>query len=264
MEKKAALFFDIDGTLIDDHTNELPESAAEAIRRARAAGHLVFINTGRTVCSVPVRLRLMGIDGLLCGCGTYINYRHGILLEHPIPEERGYRYIDAMIRFGMEGFLEGTEDVYFSERISRFENVESTRRYMASLGLGVERNYEKKGFCYDKLLVCTDAQSRKEEFFQAIAEDLVPIDRTRGVYECIQKGYSKATAIEFIRKYLNLDLDQIYVFGDSSNDLSMFAYARHGVAMGEHDPVLDDYAEYITDTVKNDGIRKAMEHLGLI
>ena len=67
--------------------------------------------------------------------------------------------------------------MYFSERISRFENVESTRRYMASLGLGVERYYERKGLRYDKLLICTDQASRKEEFFEAIAEDLVPIDR---------------------------------------------------------------------------------------
>ena len=137
MDKKAALFFDIDGTLIDDRTNELPGSAAEAVKRARAAGHLIFINTGRTVCSIPVGIKMMGIDGILGGCGTYINYRHGVLLEHPIPEDRGYRYIDAMKRLGIEGFLEGTDDVYFSERISRFENVESTRRYMASLGLGV-------------------------------------------------------------------------------------------------------------------------------
>ncbi len=264
MDKKAALFFDIDGTLIDDRTNELPGSAAEAVKRARAAGHLIFINTGRTVCSIPVGIKMMGIDGILGGCGTYINYRHGVLLEHPIPEDRGYRYIDAMKRLGIEGFLEGTDDVYFSERISRFENVESTRRYMASLGLGVERYYERKGLRYDKLLICTDQASRKEEFFEAIAEDLVPIDRTRGVYECIQKGYSKATAIEFMRKYLNLDLEQIYVFGDSSNDLSMFEYAKHGIVMGEHDPVLEPYAEYITDTVEQDGIWKAMEHLGLI
>ncbi len=213
---------------------------------------------------MPVRLKLLGIDGILCGCGTYISYNHDVLMEHPIPEERGYQYIDAMSKLGIEGFLEGTEDVYFSERISRFENVESTRRYMASLGLGVEKYYEKKGFRYDKILICTDSKSRKEEFFEAIAEDLIPIDRTRGVYECIQKHYSKATAMEFMRKYLNLELDQIYVFGDSSNDLSMFEYAKHGIVMGEHDPVLEPYAELITDTVKNDGIWKAMKHYGLI
>ena len=43
-----------------------------------------------------------------------------------------------------------------------------------------------------------------------------------------------------------------------------FEYAKHGIVMGEHDPVLEPYAEYITDTVEQDGIWKAMEHLGLI
>ena len=164
----------------------------------------------------------------------------------------------------IDGFLEGTEDVYFSERISRFENVESTRRYMASMGLGVEVAYEKKGFRYDKILICTDEKSRKEEFFQAIDKDLIPLDRQKGVYECIQKGYSKATAIEVMRRHLELSMDQIYVFGDSSNDLSMFEYAKHTVAMGEHDPVLEPYTEYITDAVEQDGIEKAMEYYRLI
>ena len=50
---------------------------------------------------------MMGIDGILGGCGTYINYRHGVLLEHPIPEDRGYRYIDAMKRLGDRRFPGG-------------------------------------------------------------------------------------------------------------------------------------------------------------
>lgn len=54
------------------------------------------------------------------------------------------------------------------------------------------------------------------------------------------------------------------MFGDSSNDLSMFEYAKHTVAMGEHDPVLEPYTEYITDAVEQDGIEKAMEYYRLI
>ena len=49
-----------------------------------------------------------------------------------------------------------------------------------------------------------------------------------------------------------------------SNDLDMIKVAGHGVIMGHHDPVLEPYAEYITDTVENDGLYKAMEHYGLI
>lgn len=262
--KKAAMFFDIDGTIISDTTKKIPESAAAALKLARENGHYIFINTGRTICSVPVLIKRMGFDGLLCGCGTYILYKDEVLLESTIPEERGYQYIDKMKELQIDGLLEGTEDVYFSERISRFEGIESVRRYMASMGLGVEKTYEKKGLRYDKILICTDEKSRKDEFFETIRQDLMPIDRQNGVYECIQKDFTKATAIEFMRRHLGLEKDQIYVFGDSSNDLSMFEYADHAVAMGEHDPVLESYAEYITDTVENDGLAKAMKHYGLI
>lgn len=44
----------------------------------------------------------------------------------------------------------------------------------------------------------------------------------------------------------------------------MFEYAAHAVAMGKHDKVLEPYTEYVTDTVENDGIYKAMVHYGLI
>lgn len=33
---------------------------------------------------------------------------------------------------------------------------------------------------------------------------------------------------------------------------------------GNHDPVLDPYAEFVTKTVEEDGIAFAMEHYGLI
>jgi Predicted hydrolases of the HAD superfamily len=45
------LFIDVDGTLVDYETN-LPESAVEAIRRARQNGHRVYISTGRSKAEV--------------------------------------------------------------------------------------------------------------------------------------------------------------------------------------------------------------------
>lgn len=258
----AALFFDIDDTLLIK--NEIPESAKEALQRTKEQGHKIFINTGRTFCSVPPQIRQLEFDGLLCGCGTYLWYRGEVLMESHIPQKLGNAYIDAMMEYKMEGFLEGTQDIYFSERPSRFEPVESTRRYMASMGLGIETNIEKKNFQYDKILIYTDEPCDRERFFVSIEDDMEIIDRLGGMYECVQKGYSKATAIEYMKNHLGLSMDEIYVFGDSSNDLPMFRYAVHTVAMGKHDPVLEPYTEYVTDKVECDGIYKAMMHYGLV
>ena len=90
------------------------------------------------------------------------------------------------------------------------------------------------------------------------------IDRGDNAYEIAQKPFSKATACEFMRKRLGLELDQVYVFGDSGNDLSMFEYAQHTIALGAHSEVLDPYTEFVTKTVEDDGIAYAMKHYRLI
>ena len=46
-ERKKILFIDVDGTLAD-YRGRIPASAAEAVRRAREAGHRVYICTGRS------------------------------------------------------------------------------------------------------------------------------------------------------------------------------------------------------------------------
>ena len=47
--EKSVLFFDIDGTLLSEKTGEMPQSAVRAVQLAKKAGHLLFINTGRTI-----------------------------------------------------------------------------------------------------------------------------------------------------------------------------------------------------------------------
>ena len=53
----SALFFDIDGTILSEITHEIPESALVALRKAQENGHKTFINTGRTICSVPPMIK---------------------------------------------------------------------------------------------------------------------------------------------------------------------------------------------------------------
>lgn len=68
--KRKALFFDIDGTLLVDASKELPKSAAIALTEARRAGHLIFINSGRTRCLMKDVEGKVPVDGYLCGRGN--------------------------------------------------------------------------------------------------------------------------------------------------------------------------------------------------
>ena len=80
MEKKI-VFFDIDGTIIDNDTHKIPESTREAIGKMRRNGHIAVVNTGRTWVSIDQELKEMEFDGYICGCGTYIWYQGEWLLK---------------------------------------------------------------------------------------------------------------------------------------------------------------------------------------
>ena len=75
----SALFFDIDGTILSETTHEIPESALVALRKAQENGHKTFINTGRTICSVPLMIKRIPFDGFLCGCGTHLVYELSLI-----------------------------------------------------------------------------------------------------------------------------------------------------------------------------------------
>lgn len=261
---KKALFFDIDGTLLSEITGEVPESAVEALKQARERGHLVFINTGRTICGVPAEIKELPIDGIICGCGTYIMYHDKVIFSRSIPHERGREIIRAIQECDADMILEGQEDCYFPKHRSRFEPLEMTRRYFEPMGIGIETYVENGTFDYDKFVIFVDECTDREGLFAELGKDLSIMDRRNGFFELVPKEYSKASAIAYVLNYFEMDLDDAYVFGDSGNDLSMFEYARHAVVMGQHDPVLEPYAEFVTKTVEENGVAYAMKHYGII
>ena len=70
----AAIFFDIDGTLWDKE-NHIPQSTKDAIRQLRKNGHQTFLCSGRTRIFINSEELLgMGFDGIVSGCGTFIEY----------------------------------------------------------------------------------------------------------------------------------------------------------------------------------------------
>ena len=53
-------------------------------------------------------------------------------------------------------------------------------------------------------------------------------------------------------------------FGDGINDLQMIREAGIGVAMGQGCQAVKEVADFITDSVDQNGIEKALQHFGLL
>ena len=258
-----AIFFDIDGTIISELTGDVPESAAAGIRAAKEAGHLVFINTGRTFSCVPEALKQMDFDGFLCGCGTHILYHGKELYYRQASREETELVLQAVNRCNMGAVLEGRDFIWFQDRSRRFPQALSILQVFEHI-FPVRVGWDEETPVFSKFIAFSDENSREEAFFRTISPAFSPIGQSGYFYELVPRNHTKATAIDRILEQLHINREDAWVFGDSSNDLAMFQAVPNAVAMGRHDPVLTPYASYITDTVENDGLYKGLQAAGLI
>ncbi len=261
------LFFDIDGTLFSNKTHRIPTSTLEAIEKAREKGHMALINTGRTKSGMQKELWDLPFDGYLLGCGSRIIFRGKTLYSSSFPMETGKKIISLLNRYSLDAFLEGSDDVYVRRGDYHLAQMNRIRDEFRKAGFSSSAYIEDGNFLYDKFILISSDPENTQKFFDDCSEWIDVIDRGAGIgprtWECIQKGCSKANAMKILSDHLNIPLSDSAAFGDSANDLGMLQAAGHGIVMGDHSKELDCDAFFITDTVENDGIAKAMKKLGL-
>ena len=271
------IFFDIDGTLIDDRCI-MPESAKEAIRLARQNGHVCMINTGRSFRMVRPHLGEWGeFDGYLMGCGTHIlfdqkenrqavslNTQEGpmCLLHQTFTVEESHRIMEGLDRYQIDAILEGSEDNYMRPIEDMYsEQFQNFARQFASADYGT---FEQAPGHFDKFYCYIGENPKIEDFFAEFADLLDIIDRERGFYEIVPKGYSKASGIDYMVNYLGLSKKDTVAMGDSNNDLTMLMAVNTAIAMERSSEGVLKIADYVTTDVNADGIYNALKWLKAI
>ena len=80
----------------------------------------------------------------------------------------------------------------------------------------------------------------------------------------IPKGNGKADGIRAALERYNLKAEETIAFGDGENDIPMLQICGIGVAMGNAKQLVKDSADYVTLSVREDGVSAALRHFGLI
>ncbi len=257
------VFFDVDGTLIDDFTHTIPQSTVDAIHKAQENGHILIVNTGRPNVAIDQCLKDIGFDGFICGCGTYIEYKGEIIFHASIDEEHRKEVLDKIFEHDLEGVVEGPEGIFFSKGGTHPFHQGSLEYYQQH---GFPLYFFQKGDMvpFDKYIVLYKDDQDITEFRKFAEKDYTLVQRDTTFLEIMPKACSKATAIQFLLDYLNIPLEQTISIGDSTNDLPMLSFTKESVAMGNSNPVLFDHVTHITTDIDKDGIANALKHFGLI
>ncbi|MFH8580521.1 Cof-type HAD-IIB family hydrolase [Streptomyces zaomyceticus] len=82
-----------------------------------------------------------------------------------------------------------------------------------------------------------------------------------GIVEILPLGLSKATGLSLAARRLGVKAAETIAFGDMPNDIPMFAWAAHGVAMGNAHGELRVVADEVTASNEEDGIAVVLERL---
>lgn len=259
---KKAVFFDIDGTILD-HNNFIPRSTVEGIHKLQANGNYAFLCTGRSRAFVKHQALLdIGFDGIISGCGTMVEFHDEVIF---------YKKLDHGLVKDTVGFLkENNAAVIMEGRYRLYADPEdfSGDRYIARLReevgkelvpiTGREADWEVSKFS------CATEHADLELLKQHLSKDYELLIHDIPVMEIVPKGCSKGTGIQKICEMLDIPIGQTYAFGDSVNDLPMFAVAGHSIAMGNAGEAVKQQASYVTGTLHEDGIYHALEHFELI
>lgn len=271
------LFIDVDGTLVDYH-NRLPDSAVEAVRAARSAGHRVYLCTGRSRAEMPEELWDIGVDGMIGGNGSYVEDAGRVVLHRTLTGRQCRDIVDWLHRRGLEFYLETNEGLFASER---FEEAAAPAMALYSARKGqpapVSASAAFHGMVFGGELFRDDVN--KLSYILGTIEDH---EAARRAFPDLQhgtwggrvgaalfgdigpSGITKAGAVAALLEHLAADRDDTIAFGDATVDIPMFEACAVGVAMGNASADLKAVATHLTDDVEDDGLAKAFRQLNLM
>lgn len=257
---KKMFFIDLDHTFWD--REEVPSSAIEALTIAQKNGHKCFVNTGRAKSGVPDWLFDLPFDGFVFSQGSEIIVEGKQILYKPLDVSMTkwlQKYAqDNECAYGFEGSIKAFADEKRIQDLKELAKIDGK-----AMGFSKAENvFSMTDDDYKQVMkmIVNFKMDRDNSNFQSglpSSIDFSPFAIYGG--EITSKECSKGKAIQIVKAYYEQEYETVAI-GDSSNDIEMLKAADIAVLMGNRLPGLDEYADYITDTLKNDGFYKAIMH----
>ena len=256
---RKAVFFDIDGTLWDEHF-VIPESTKEAIRKLRENGQLAFLCSGRTRAFIQdERLLALGFDGIVAGCGTWIEMDGKTLFYKKLEQELIEDTIHILKEYGIPTVYEGSQNLYMD--LEEFEEDPYGLRLKETLGEDLLPVTGNEAIMEISKFSCSTPDDAYLKVLSHLEENFTPLVHDAACAEFIPKGFSKASGIEKTCELLGIEKEDTYAFGDSINDVEMLKQAYYSFAVANARDEVKKAARFQADSNVNNGVLKILQNL---
>ncbi len=253
---------DLDGTLLrDDHS--VSARTREALVAATAAGAAHIVVTGRAVPWTRPILEDLGYQGLaVCGQGAQVydagagrlltsvtldRQLAGVALAK-IEAEVGPLHLAAS-RDGLDGEVLVGPGYDVVGKLPATPFTDASDLWAAPLN---------KLYIQHPELTSDELAATAE---RTAGGFVTVVMAGEGIVELLPLGLSKATGLSLAARRLGVKAAETVAFGDMPNDIPMFAWSGHGVAMANAHRELRAVADEVTTSNEDDGIAVVLERL---
>ena len=251
---------DIDGTIYTPQTG-IKQNTKECLKDLCNKGVIVAIATGRTYGSAKSVADNIGIKcPLICYQGGLINSYEGEILN--------VKYLNPDIANEIIDDFRKREihlNVYVEDKLYVENDDDYIKDYIGDKGIDYFKVQSFNELDFSKLNKLL-AIRYDSQFIDNLIEELrkkypsIYTVKSHDYFcEIANKEATKGNAIKFLANKYGIKTEEVLAIGDQNNDIDMIKTAGIGIAMGNGTEQIKKEADFITDSVDNDGFIKAIK-----
>ncbi len=262
MNKIKMLVLDIDGTIFKkDYT--ATEGVKSTLKNLVKAGIKVVLCTGRMYAATKAIAQELGL------CTPVICYQGGLVKNFYENEDTLWeKNMNPVIAREVINDLK-QRNIFFNFYINDVLMVEHDSYLVQQYVDARNIEYKIVGSCdnmdltgLNKILAIDDdtklIENLQKELSEKYKDKLYVIRSTPRFCEFSSTEATKGNAVRFLADRWGIKKEEIMACGDQDNDIEMLLAAGVKVAMGNATEDLKKIADYITETVDNDGVPAAV------
>jgi len=269
------IFLDFDGTYADHGV--VPAGHVNAVRAVRAAGHRVFLCTGRPRSTIPGSV-LAELDGFVASAGGYVDVGGKVLADHRFPAHLAAATVSILDQHDVAYLLEAPEAIYGPPGVDRrvaallvkhlppsnSSEREGPLDILAALRMSADLTVASfaKITCFDSPVPMASLVEPIGPEVGALPSSLPDMGDSAG--EIHLNSVHKAVGMKLVTEHLGVEQAQVIAIGDGLNDVEMLEYAGVGVAIEGSDPRVLAAADHVAPGPHLEGLKAAFAQLGLL